>query len=82
MEIGTKGGTVMVISPLKGNSRLSGRHKSGRQNFKNRRQNHLDGTAEEGARLIRGEKGTPVKLLFLPKGEETTKEIILIRTQS
>ena len=36
-------------------------------------------TAEEAARLIRGEKGTAVKLLILPKGEEAAKEITLIR---
>jgi len=36
-------------------------------------------TAEEAARLIRGEKGAAIKLLILPKGEEATKEITLIR---
>ena len=39
----------------------------------------LDMTAEEAARLIRGEKGTAIKLLIFPKGEETTKEVTLIR---
>ena len=65
---------------LEGNSGGTGRNKSGRQNLKNRRQNHFgyDGT-EEAARLIRGEKGTPIKLLLLPKGEEKTKEVSLIR---
>ena len=36
-------------------------------------------TAEEAVRLIRGRKGTAVKLLIFPKGEEATKEITLIR---
>ena len=79
MEIGTKGGTVMVISPLKGTPAERAGIKAGDKILKIGDKITLDMTAEEAARLIRGEKGTAVKLLLLPKGEEKTKEVTLIR---
>ena len=79
MEIGTKGGTVMVISPLKGTPAYRAGIKAGDKILKIGDKITLDMTAEEAARLIRGEKGTPIKLLLLPKGEEKTKEVSLIR---
>ena len=79
MEIGTKGGTVMVISPLKGTPAYRAGIKAGDKILKIGDKITLDMTAEEAARLIRGEKGTAVKLLLLPKGEEKTKEVTLIR---
>lgn len=79
MEIGVKGGTITVISPLKGTPAERAGIKSGDKIFKIGEKTTLDMTAEEAARLIRGEKGTAVKLVILPKGEETTKEITLTR---
>jgi len=79
MEIGIKGGTVTVISPLKGTPAYRAGIKAGDKILKIGDKTTLDMTAEEAARLIRGEKGTAVKLLIFPKGEETTKEITLTR---
>ena len=79
MEIGTKGGTVMVISPLKGTPAERAGIKAGDKILKIGDKITLDMTAEEAARLIRGEKGTAIKLLIFPKGEEATKEVTLIR---
>lgn len=79
MEIGTKSGTVVVISPLKGTPAERAGIKPGDKILKIGDKITLDMTAEEAARLIRGEKGTAVKLLLLPKGEEKTKEVTLIR---
>ena len=63
MEIGTKGGTVMVISPLKGTPAYRAGIKAGDKILKIGDKITLDMTAEEAARLIRGEKGTAIKLL-------------------
>lgn len=79
MEIGTKSGAVVVISPLKGTPAYRAGIKAGDKILKIGDKITLDMTAEEAARLIRGEKGTAVKLLLLPKGEEKTKEVTLIR---
>ena len=79
MEIGVKGGGIVVISPLKRTPAERAGIKAGDKILKIGEKTTLDMTAEEAARLIRGEKGTAVKLLILPKGEEATKEITLIR---
>src|SRR3989344_2042715 len=79
MEIGVKSGTVTVISPLKGTPAYRAGIKAGDKILKIGDKTTMDMTAEEAARLIRGEKGTAIKIVILPKGEETTKEITLIR---
>lgn len=79
MEIGVKGGIITVISPLKGTPAERAGIKAGDKILKIDDTTTADMTAEEAARLIRGEKGTAVKLIILPKGEETTKEINIIR---
>src|SRR3989338_8250529 len=79
MEIGVKSGTVTVISPLKGTPAYRAGIKAGDKILKIGEKTTMDMTAEEAARLIRGEKGTAIKIVILPKGEETTKEITLIR---
>ena len=56
MEIGTKGGTVMVISPLKGTPAYRAGIKAGDKILKIGDKITLDMTAEEAARLIRGRK--------------------------
>lgn len=79
MEIGIKGGVITVISPIKGTPAYRAGLKAGDKILKIDEKTTVDMTAEEAARLIRGEKGTEVKLIILPKDEETTKEITLIR---
>ena len=55
MEIGTKGGTVTVISPLKGTPAFRAGIKAGDKILKIGEKTTLDMTAEEAARLS-GEK--------------------------
>lgn len=79
MEIGMKGGYLVVVSPLKNTPAYKAGIKSGDKILKINDKITLDMTVEEAVRLIRGEKGTTVKLTIFQKGDDATKEIVLTR---
>jgi carboxyl-terminal processing protease len=79
MEVGMKDGVITVISPLKKSPAEKAGMKPDDKILK------INGTTTEGmstdaaVQLIRGEKGTPVTLTVLRKGEDKTKEITIVR---
>jgi carboxyl-terminal processing protease len=79
MEIGIRDDTLTVISPLKNTPAEKAGMKSGDKILE------IDGTpttnftTDQAVKLIRGEKGTPVKLSVLRKGESDLREITIIR---
>ncbi len=79
MEVGIKDGVITVISPLKKSPAEKAGMKPDDKILK------INGTSTEGmsteiaVRLIRGEKGTPVTLTVLHKGEDKVKEVTIIR---
>ena len=79
MEIGIKSGVITVVAPLKGTPAYRAGVKSGDKILKIGDKSTLDMTVEDAVRLIRGEKGTAIKLITLPKDTEETKEVNLTR---
>lgn len=79
MEVGVKEGVLTVVSPLKKSPAEKAGIKPDDKILK------INGTSTEGmpsdvaVQLIRGEKGTPVTLTIFRKGEEKTREIVIIR---
>lgn len=79
MEIGIKNGVITVVSPLKGTPAFRAGIKSGDKVIKIGDKSTLDMTVEDAVRLIRGEKGTVIKLIIIQKDAEETKEVSLTR---
>ena len=79
MEIGIKNETITIVAPLKGTPAYRAGVKSGDKILKIGEKSTLDMTVEDAVRLIRGEKGTVIKLIILPKDAETTREVDLTR---
>jgi carboxyl-terminal processing protease len=79
MEIGVRDSQLIVISPLKGTPAYNAGIKAGDKILKIDDKTTENMSAEEAARLIRGEKGTAVKLTILRKDEEKPIEISVIR---
>lgn len=79
MEIGIRNNALIVISPLKGTPAERVGIKSGDKILKIDDKATTDMSAEEAARLIRGEKGTSVKLTILKKNSEKSVEINITR---
>lgn len=79
MEIGIKNGILTVISPLKDTPAYRAGIKSGDKILKIDDKETTGMTAEEAARLIRGEKGTAVKMIIMHKNEEEPVELKIIR---
>lgn len=79
MEIGIRDKILTVISPLKGSPAYKAGIKTGDRILKIEDKTTENMTSEEAARLIRGEKGTPVKLTILHKDEEKPVELTIIR---
>ena len=79
MEIGIKNGVITVVAPLKDTPAYRAGIKSGDKILKIGDKSTLEMTVENAVRLIRGEKGTVIKLIMLPKDVETTKEVSLTR---
>jgi len=86
MEIGVRKGVLIVISPLKNTPAYRAGVKAGDSIVKIDDKVTTDMTANEAAGLIRGEKGTKVKLTMLRKNIdeplefEITRDIIIIST--
>lgn len=79
MEIGIRKGVLTVISPLKGTPAEKAGIKAGDKIFKIDDKITADMSVEQAVRLIRGEKGTSVKLTILHKDAEKPAEITIIR---
>ena len=79
MEIGVRNNIVTVIAPLKGTPAYKAGIKVGDKILKIDEKVTGDMSVEEAVHLIRGEKGTTVKLTVLSKDEEEPKEISIVR---
>ena len=79
MEIGTRKGILTVISPLKGTPAYSAGVKAGDKILKIDDKETLELSTDEAVRLIRGEKGTKVKLLLLSEGKDEPREVSITR---
>lgn len=79
MEVGIKDGVLTVISPLKSSPAEKAGMKPDDKILK------INGTSTEGmatdvaVSLIRGEKGTSVTLTIFRKGEEKTRDVVIVR---
>ena len=79
MEIGTRKGILTVISPLKGTPAYSAGVKAGDKILKIDDKETLELTTDKAVRLIRGQKGTQVKLLLLSEGKDEPREVSITR---
>lgn len=79
IEIGVRGNIITVIAPLKGTPAYKAGIKAGDAILKIDGKSTGDMNMEEAIRLIRGEKGTAVKLTILSKDEEEPKEVSIVR---
>jgi len=79
MEIGVKGGALTVIAPIKDSPAFKAGIKAGDRILKIDGQISVEMTTEEAVRLIRGKKGTVVKLTIAHKDEDEVKEISITR---
>lgn len=79
MEIGMRKGALTVIAPLKGTPAYRAGVKSGDKILRIDEKPTGDLTLEEAVRLIRGKKGTSVRLTILRNGEDATREISVVR---
>jgi carboxyl-terminal processing protease len=78
-ELGTKDNLLTVIAPLDGSPAQRAGLRAGDKILKIGDKIIADMTIDEAVTLIRGKKGTEVKLTILPNGEKETKEISIIR---
>lgn len=79
MEIGVKKGVLTVIAPIKDSPAFKAGIKAGDRILKIDDKISVDMTAEEAVKLIRGKKGTVVKLTVAGKDKEEVKEINITR---
>ncbi|MBI4692216.1 MAG: S41 family peptidase [Candidatus Terrybacteria bacterium] len=79
MEIGIRKGVLTVISPLKDTPAERAGIKAGDKILKIDDEITSDMSVEQAVRLIRGEKGTSVKLTIFHKDAEKPVEITIIR---
>ncbi len=79
MEIGVRKGILTVVAPLKGTPAFAAGIKAGDKILKIDERDTVDLTTEEAVRLIRGEKGTVVKLLILSENKDKPREISITR---
>jgi carboxyl-terminal processing protease len=78
-ELGTKDNLLTVVAPLDGSPAQKAGLRAGDKILKIGDKIIADMTIDEAVSLIRGKKGTEVKLTILPNGEKETKEISIIR---
>lgn len=79
MEIGIKKGQLQVIAPLEGTPAQRAGIKAGDKILKINDKSTENMTLEEAVSLIRGPKGTKVKLTILREGWEKEKEFEIVR---
>jgi carboxyl-terminal processing protease len=85
MEIGLKDGGLIVVSPLKGSPAEKAGVRSGYRIIKIGENVVADMPVDKAVKMIRGPKGTVIKILFIkPNGEQTeisiTRDVIDIPT--
>ncbi|MBU2109491.1 S41 family peptidase [Patescibacteria group bacterium] len=79
MEIAVRKGVLMVVSPLKGTPAEKAGIKAGDKILKIDDTTTADITADQAAQLIRGPRGTQVKLTILRDDQDKSMEIIITR---
>ncbi len=79
MEVGIKNKILTVIAPLKNTPAYNAGIKSGDEILKIDTKMTSDMTIDEAIRLIRGDKGTTVSLTIFRPGENTPREIKVVR---
>lgn len=79
MEIGIRDGFLTVVAPLKNTPAEKAGIKSGDKIIKIDNELATDFNTEKAVRLIRGEKGTPVKLTISRDGVDDLLDITIIR---
>ncbi|MDP3762704.1 MAG: S41 family peptidase [bacterium] len=79
MEIAVKKGVLTVVAPLKGTPALRGGVKPGDKILKIDDKESADMSAEEAVELIRGPKGSTVKLLIFSQDTDAPREVSLVR---
>jgi carboxyl-terminal processing protease len=79
MEIGIKKGQLQVIAPLEGTPAYKAGLKAGDKILKINDTPTVDLTLEEAVSMIRGPKGTKVRLTIYREGWEKEKEIEIVR---
>lgn len=78
-ELGIKDNILTVIAPLSGSPAEKAGLRAGDKILKVGDRTTADVTIEEAVDLIRGKKGTEVKLTILRLGEDSVREIFIIR---
>jgi carboxyl-terminal processing protease len=78
-ELGIKDNLLTIIAPLDGSPAQKSGLRSGDKILKVDDKIVADFTIDEAVSLIRGKKGTQVKLTILHEGDQETKDIIVIR---
>ena len=79
MEIALEKGILTVIAPIKGTPAFNAGIKAGDKILKIDDKPTADLSVEEAVKLIRGERGTSVRLTILSKGSEKSREVTVIR---
>lgn len=79
MEVGMKEGILTVIAPLKNTPAYKAGMKSGDKILKIDETLTNDLSIEEAIKLIRGEKGTTVKLSIYREGEDKPRDVSIVR---
>ena len=79
MEIGIKDKQLQVVAPIKGSPAFRAGVKSGDYILKIDEKSTGDLSVDQAVKLIRGPKGTPVKILFVPVGTSKPTERTIIR---
>lgn len=79
MEIGIKDGTLTVVAPVKNSPAYRAGVKAGDRIIKIDNRNATDLAVDEAVKLIRGARGTTVKIIFVREGRKEPIEISLIR---
>ncbi|HEY4528005.1 MAG TPA: S41 family peptidase [Candidatus Paceibacterota bacterium] len=79
MEIAVKKGVLTVVAPLKGTPALRAGIKPGDKILKIGDKESADMSAEEAVGLIRGPRGTTVKLLIFSQDTDAPREVSVVR---
>ena len=78
-ELGVKNGTLTVVAPLAGSPAQKAGLKSGDEIVKINDQSTSNMTIDQAVNMIRGQKGSSVKLTVLHQGDKATTDINIVR---